>query len=111
VRANNLETGYHGYLVLTPQSADGLIENLIDDVNGLIDDGAINYGRGRSLIAELQVALWFLEFEGGERIAAIRIELFILKVERLVRNADLDPEIAADLIATAEAILEMLQVE
>jgi len=78
-------------------------------VNGLIDDGEINYGRGRSLIAELQVALWFLQWNNGERQAAVRLELFIKKVEIMVRTNQLDPELGAELIAKAEAILEMLR--
>jgi hypothetical protein len=90
-------------------TAETVIESLIVDVEELIEAGEINYGRGRSLIAELQVALWFLEFKNGERIAIMRIELFIIKVERLMDKGDLDPDLGNELLAKANAILEMLQ--
>ena len=61
------------------------------------------------LIAELQVALWFLEFKNGERIAVTRIELFIIKVERLIAKGDLDPALGNDLLMKARIILELLQ--
>lgn len=86
-----------------------LIEELITEVASIIEAGEINYGRGRSLIAELQVALWFLEFRNGERIAAVRIELFIIKVERLVDKGDLDPVLGEELLRKARTILELLQ--
>lgn len=86
-----------------------LIEKLITDVETIIEAGELNYGRGRSLIAELQVALWFLEFNNGERIAVTRIELFIIKVERLIAKGDLDPELGNELLMQARIILELLQ--
>jgi hypothetical protein len=91
------------------QTTEGLINLLIVDVEELIDDGEINYGRGRSLIAELQVALWFLQFNNGERIAVIRIELFIKKVEILVSKGELEPELGDELLVKARAVLERLK--
>jgi hypothetical protein len=86
-----------------------VIEELIDDVQAIIEAGEINYGRGRSLIAELQVALWFLDFNNGERIAVTRIELFIIKVERLIDKGELDEELGNDLLVKARAVLQMLE--
>ena len=85
------------------------IEELIIDVSELIDDGEISYGRGRSLIAELQVALWFLQFNNGEVIAVTRIRLFIIKVERLIDAGDLDPALGDELLSKARTILDLLQ--
>ncbi len=88
---------------------EDVIGALIVDVEELIASGEINRGRGRSLIAELQVALWFLEFNNGERIAINRIELFIIKVERLVEKGDLDPDLGEELLRKARTILMLLQ--
>jgi hypothetical protein len=90
-------------------TTETVIESLIVDVQEIIEAGEINYGRGRSLIAELQVALWFLEFNNGERIAITRIELFIIKVQRLIDKGDLDPALGNDLLVKANAVLDMLQ--
>ena len=69
----------------------------------------IPYSRGRSLIAELQVALWFLQYNGGERIAAVRIQLFIVKVEGMIARDQVDADLGDELLVKARAILEMLQ--
>lgn len=97
---------FEGEVVVEVEEA---IEDLIIDVRELIDAGEVRYGRGRSLIAELQVALWFLKFNNGERIAAVRIQLFIIKVERLVRTGDLDPALGNELLVKARTILKLLQ--
>jgi probable HAF family extracellular repeat protein len=105
------ERQYFGWVLLdpvVPESVEELIEELIDDVEDLVDDGELNNGRGRSLIAELQVALWFLEFHNGERIAAIRLELFIKKVEQLIAIDQLDATLGSELLVKARAALEML---
>ncbi len=96
---------------VAPATAEELIEELIDDVEELVEDGELNNGRGRSLIAELQVALWFLEFHNGERIAAIRLELFIKKVEQLLAIDQLDAALGSELLVKARAALQMLQDE
>lgn len=85
------------------------IEELIIDVRELIDTGEIRYGRGRSLLAELQVALWFLKFNNGETIAAVRIELFIIKVERMIDTGELEPALGNELLVKARTILKLLQ--
>jgi hypothetical protein len=85
------------------------IEELIVDLRELIGEGEISYSRGRSLIAELQVALWFLGYNGGEIIAALRIELFIIKVEGMLDRGEIEPELGEELVTRARAILEMLR--
>ncbi len=96
--------------VLAPElTAKESIEELIDDVRELIDDGEIGYSRGRSLIAELQVALWFLKWNNGESQAIVRMQLFIIKTRNLVNTNQVDPELGAELIARAEAIIELLR--
>ena len=97
------------YVLQPDLTVEERIEELIIDVEELIEEGVINNGRGRSLIAELQVALWFLQWNNGERQAIVRLDLFIKKVEIMVRTNQLDPDLGAELIAKAEAILEMLR--
>ncbi len=82
---------------------------MIIDVRELIDAGEIRYGRGRSLIAELQVALWFLKFNNGESIAAVRIELFIIKVKGMITRGEVDPVLGTELLSKARTILELLR--
>jgi hypothetical protein len=88
---------------------EDVIDDLIDDIRELIDDGEIPYGRGRGLIAELQVALWFLQFSGGEAIAIVRIELFIIKVEGMMNRAEIDEELGNELLSRANGIIAMLE--
>ncbi len=96
--------------VLRPElTAKESIEELIDDVRELIDDGEIGYSRGRSLIAELQVALWFLKWNNGESQAIVRMQLFIIKTQNYIATGQVDPELGAELIARAEAIIELLR--
>jgi uncharacterized repeat protein (TIGR03803 family) len=90
-------------------TVEDLIEELIDDVGDLVDDGEINSGRGRSLIAELQVALWFLQWNNGETQAIVRLQLFIKKVEIMITTDQVDPDLGAELIAKANAILDLLR--
>jgi uncharacterized repeat protein (TIGR03803 family) len=90
-------------------SVNNLIEDLIDDVRELIDDGEISNSRGRSLIAELQVALWFLKWNNGETQAIVRMQLFIIKTQNYITNGQVDPELGNELIAKAQAIIELLR--
>ena len=78
-------------------------------IEELIDDGEISYSRGRNLMAELQVALWFLQFRNGERIAIQRLELFIIKVRNYVAVGELDPALGDELIAKAQEIIALLR--
>jgi hypothetical protein len=55
------------------------------------------------------VALWFLQWNNGETQAIVRIELFIKKVEIMVKTNQLDPDLGAELIAKARAIIELLR--
>jgi len=90
-------------------SVEEHIEELIIDVRELIDDGEVSSGKGRGLIAELQVALWFLKYSGGEMLAAVRLEIFIIKVEGMIDRNEVDPELGADLLTRARAILDLLR--
>lgn len=85
------------------------IQALIGDIEDLIDDGEISYSRGRNLMAELQVALWFLQFRNGERIAIQRLDLFIIKVRNYVATGVLDPALGDELIAKAREIIALLR--
>jgi hypothetical protein len=85
------------------------IEELITDVRELIKDGDIPSGRGRNLIGELMAALYFLRYNGGEVIAIMRIQIFIIYVEQLLDSGQIEPEIGNDLLARARAIIDMLR--
>lgn len=89
--------------------AKSLIRELIVDIRELVAEGEIPYRRGRGLIAELKVALWFLRYDGGERIAAVRIQIFILKVKRMIRHDEVDPDLGAELLARAREIRRLLR--
>jgi hypothetical protein len=95
--------------VLTVGTARSEIQALIGDIEELIDDGEISYSRGRNLMAELQVALWFLQFRNGETIAIQRLELFIIKVRNYVAAGVLDPALGDELIARAREIIALLR--
>lgn len=99
---------FQTYVDLTPD-VKKTIEELIDDLHELVAKGEIGFGRGRSLIAELEVALWFLEFDGGEWLAAVRLDLFIKKVENMIRHDAIDPNLGEELLIRAREILELLQ--
>jgi uncharacterized repeat protein (TIGR03803 family) len=94
---------------VTVGTVKDLINDLIGDVSELIDDGDISYSRGRNLIAELQVALWFLKWNNGETQAIVRMQLFIIKTQNYIKNGQVDPELGSELIAKAQAIIELLR--
>lgn len=75
----------------------------------LIETGEGKYSRGRSLNAELQVTLWFLQFKNGETIEAVRIQPFIIKVKRLIETGELDLALGNELLVKARTILDLLQ--
>lgn len=97
------------YVLQPDLTVEERIEELIVDVGELIDDGEISYSRGRSLIAELQVALWFLKWNNGETQAIVRMQLFIIKTQNYIKNGQVDPELGYELIAKAQAIIELLR--
>lgn len=100
---------FQTYVDVTPDVRTS-IEDFIDDLRELVDDGEIPYRRGRHLIADLELALWFLDFNKGEMLAAIRLELFIKRVEGMLKRDEVDPELGEELLVRARGILDLFKV-
>jgi hypothetical protein len=105
---DHADVHFQTYVDVTPD-VKKTIEEFIVDIRELIDDGEISSSKGRGLIAELQVALWFLKYNGGESLAAVRLELFIIKVEGMLERGEVDPELGNELLVRARAILNLLR--
>lgn len=80
------------------------ISDLIDKIDGLVDDGTLKHGQGKSLVAKLELAL--AGFEAGNTDKTVTmLEAFIHEV-RAFRNAGILEDAEAEtLIAAAEAVI------
>ncbi len=89
---------------LSPQAS---ITQLIEEVEGLIDDGTLKRGQGKSLVGKLELALYMLEY-GNTKKAITMLEAFIHEV-RAFRNAGiLEEPLADELIGAAQAAISSL---
>ena len=89
---------------ISPQAT---IEELIARIDGLIDDGTLKLGQGKSLVGKLELALYMLEY-GNTKKATTMLEAFIHEV-RAFRNAGiLEEPLADELIAVAQAAIASL---
>jgi hypothetical protein len=83
------------------------IEGLIDRVEGLIADGALKLGQGKSLVGKLELALYMLEW-GNTKKAITMLEAFIHEVKAFRNAGILEPDEADPLITIAEAAIASL---
>ncbi len=58
-----------------------------DEIEGLIDDGTLKLGQGKSLVGKLELALYMLEW-GNTKKAITMLEAFIQEVEAFERRRD-----------------------
>jgi uncharacterized repeat protein (TIGR03803 family) len=85
-------------------SARSTIEGLIERVEGLIDDGTLKLGQGKSLIGKLELALYMLEW-GNTKKAITMLEAFIHEVKAFRNAGILEPDEADPMIAIAEGTI------
>lgn len=85
------------------------IRDLIERIEDLLDRGELSRGRAYSLIAKLQLALWFLQYPNGEGMAAVMLDLFVWEVEYDVRIGVLSAEEGAPLAEAARQVLADLR--
>lgn len=84
-----------------------LLDELIDEVEGLEQGGTLKRGDARSLLAQLETAERHLE-RGREDQAAGALERFERKVEQLVRKGALSAEQGQNLIEASQEIRDLL---
>jgi uncharacterized repeat protein (TIGR03803 family) len=96
-------------LLVTTRSVESSIGDLITRVRELVDDGSLRRGQAASLIAELQLALWFLQFPNGDAIAAVMLDLFVQEVELYMRTGVLSAAEGGPLVAGARDIIAELR--
>jgi hypothetical protein len=97
---NNTSEFSRCVMVVTPQS---MTQQLIDHVNGLVAQGAINAGNGNALTAKLRAALQQMD-KGNARPALNQLQAFINQVEAFVQAGKLTPAQGEFLIQSARAI-------
>ncbi len=85
------------------------IRDLIERIEDLLDRGELSRGRAYSLIAKLQLALWFLQYPNGEGMAAVMLDLFVWELEYDVRIGVLSAEEGAPLAEAARQVLADLR--
>lgn len=90
--------------VVTVSTVAGTIGGLIEEIEGLIDDGTLKRGQGKSLIGKLELALYMLEW-GNTKKAVTMLEAFVHEVEAFRNAGILDEPLADDLIARARAAI------
>jgi pullulanase-type alpha-1,6-glucosidase len=96
--------------VFVYQSAEELIEDLIDQIEDLVDNGVLNKGEGNSLIVKLEQALDQLA-KGKAKQAVNALNSFIKEVNAFERSGRLSSEMAAQLIMQAESAIAAIEVE
>jgi hypothetical protein len=84
-----------------PDSPQESIEGLIEEIQGLLDDGILH---GNSLLNKLQKALDALE-AGDTKKAVTMLKTFINEVTSLRDTGVLEPALADGMIATATAVI------
>jgi len=83
------------------------IENLINDLYTLIDEGVLNQGEVNAVVKKLENALKSLEKENTQ--AAInQLEAFIHQVNALIYSGRLTPEQGQGLIDAAQSVIDEL---
>ena len=80
---------------------------LIDEVQALVDAGALNRGQGNSLIVKLEGALKKLD-QGQLKPAVNRLGAFINEVNSLIDEGVLTPEEGQPLIDAAQSIIDQI---
>jgi ELWxxDGT repeat protein len=88
-------------------TSDDWIDDLIDDVGDLLEDGSINGGQANSLSGKLEKALEALQ-AGNVKKAITMLEAFINEVEAFIRGGVLTNEEGDPLLAKARAVLASL---
>ncbi len=92
-----------------PVTPVATIKGLIEEVQELRRSGELRRGQAASLIAKLQLALWFLQFPNGERMAVVMLDLFVRHVELYMRTGVLSPEEGSPLLETARGVIAQLR--
>lgn len=88
-------------------STEGMIDNLIEEIEGLIDDGSLNGGQGHALIAKLEAALTKL-LDDKTNTAINQLGAFRNQVEAFIQSGELTPEEGQALLDAVDAVVEAL---
>ena len=96
--------GTNTLTILTPEQQ---IENLMDEIQNLIDEGDLKQGQGKSLLVKLQSAL--TQMGAGDVAAAItQLQVFITQVDGFIKSRLLAREEGEPLIVASNAIIDQL---
>jgi len=108
LQQNDLWSGYSLEVSASLVTPQGAILNLVDEVDALVDGGALNNGQGKALIAKLKTAL--KQLDKGNANAAINVlGAFLNQVGAFINAGILTPEEAQPLVEAAEAIIAQLE--
>jgi sugar lactone lactonase YvrE len=88
-------------------SPEGGIESLINEIEGLIEDGALNGGQGNALIVKLEAALQKL-LEDKTKTAINQLGAFRNQVEALIQSGELTPGEGQPLLDAVDGLIEAL---
>jgi hypothetical protein len=80
---------------------------IIDQLNALVASDQLDPRHGRSLHQELEIVSWALA-KGRERIAALKLRMFIQHIQWLVKKEQVQPHAGELLIAGANAAVACL---
>jgi hypothetical protein len=107
LQQNDLLSDYSQEVSIAPVTPEEAIDELIEEVEALVDGGALNNGQGNGLVAKLNAALKKLD-KGNTNAAINNLEAFINQVQAFLNAGILTPEEAQPLIDAAEQIIAML---
>lgn len=95
-------------IVVTVQTPQEASEDVIDDIDELVDNGALNNGQGNALISQLEAIIAKID-KGQTNAATNQLEAFISQVTAYINAGTLSLEEGQPLIYLATQILASLQ--
>jgi sugar lactone lactonase YvrE len=87
--------------------AETAVEDLIEQIEDLIDEGTLGGGQGNALIAKLQAALQKL-LDDKTKTAINQLSAFRNQVEAFIQSGELTPEEVQPLLDAVDAIIAVL---
>lgn len=88
-------------------TAEGGIDGLIAEIEGLINDGLLNGGQGNAFISKLEAALKKL-LDGSTKTAINQLGAFRNQVGAFIQSGELAPGEGQALLDAVDAIIEAL---
>jgi hypothetical protein len=96
------------YVLPVVMAQDAVEDLLAEEIEGLIDDGTLSWGRGNALLSKLDAAIKKLD-QGKDAVAINLLQAFIQQVSDFIDEGILTPTEGQPLIDAANEIISALE--